>query len=701
MDDPAGTAAGIWVVVCACSAWVALYVYAALCLHTIVRKIGAAHTRAAWIPFVNTYLACKLADRPGWCSALLFLPPNYLIYSVLFCWGIADKSYWLWWGGLLLVIPLVVSGLVWIRIAEKRDKPWWVGILMMVPIVNVVVLGYIASDTLQSYVLRETLYVAFLASVALTGIIFIGMAVSLVRLGLSVAQLRSVIPYVITYSLPYALPSSFLVAIVFVFGRLSGKGEVAAMKSSGINLNRVIFPPLLLAVFLAGFTFGLNHFLLPWSCTRVKEMRERLLGEVIKTVGQVEKKYEIGDYLVYVGSVKPKMRGERRRWKNIAVIRFADEFPAETVFAKEGDCFVDESQSVATVRLFNGQVHTSELGKLGKVRNQFTACSYEIDLQTESRIRSGRPKYLSFGNLLRERRKLREESAKVLAHPDVKGRLGHPSTDRERAQKVRDKLYRAYSQVEDKYKGYTHEYAAAQGVLDKIAEQLQEVRSRHLALYQSCQDIAARIGSRQKYRDELARDLKRTRSRRETPKEHIQGLLKEIEEAESEVRKLVQHYQQMQDQDKNVKATLADLEAAMQAEEDKRAQGRASLEKLRPELEAKKKAWEEQHKRVRRFFTLQKMLRAETVFHFRNAGSITIVVFMFIGIPLGILSKRGNVLMALVVSFFAVLVIFYPLTIVGQMASRDGLMTPWFAMWQPNMVVGGIGLILMKWGIRR
>ena len=72
-----------------------------------------------------------------------------------------------------------------------------------------------------------------------------------------------------------------------------------------------------------------------------------------------------------------------------------------------------------------------------------------------------------------------------------------------------------------------------------------------------------------------------------------------------------------------------------------------------------------------------------------------------IGIPLGILSRRGSVLMAFVLSFFAVLVLYYPLMMIAEMLSRDGYVTPWLAQWTPNVVVGGIGLCLLVWGIRR
>ena len=86
--------------------------------------------------------------------------------------------------------------------------------------------------TLQRYVLRETLRVALLASVALSAIIFVGAGADLASRGVNVVQLWSLAPFLLAYSLPYAVPCALLVAVVFVFGRLSGANEITAIRSA-------------------------------------------------------------------------------------------------------------------------------------------------------------------------------------------------------------------------------------------------------------------------------------------------------------------------------------------------------------------------------------------------------------------------------------------------------------------------------------
>ncbi|MCJ7796302.1 MAG: LptF/LptG family permease, partial [Thermoleophilia bacterium] len=184
---------------------------------------------------------------------------------------------------------------------------------------------------------------ALVSVVALTAMMFVGMSVSLMRRGISVVQLADIFPYVAALSLPYALPMAFLLASVFVFGRLSGHNEITAMRSGGVNLNHVIFPLLVVGILVSTLTFALNHYLLPWSMTRVTIMRERLITEVVQMVGGTYRQYEVGNYLIHVGDID----NETRQWRNVAVIEFKDEFPVRVLTARRGQCRVDEERSLA------------------------------------------------------------------------------------------------------------------------------------------------------------------------------------------------------------------------------------------------------------------------------------------------------------------------------------------------------------------
>ncbi len=123
---------------------------------------------------------------------------------------------------------------------------------------------------LQRYVLWEIIPVIGICAVALTAIFFLGLSASFTREGVSVVQIYYIIPYILMLSLPYALPAAFLLGSVLVFGRLSSRHEIDAMRANGINVNHIILPPLALALVVCGATFFMNQYFFPgpWSASR-------------------------------------------------------------------------------------------------------------------------------------------------------------------------------------------------------------------------------------------------------------------------------------------------------------------------------------------------------------------------------------------------------------------------------------------------
>lgn len=70
-----------------------------------------------------------------------------------------------------------------------------------------------------------------------------------------------------TYSfltfIPVAMPLAVLLSSIMTFGSLAENYELAAMKSSGLSLFKIIRPIFVFIVFLAAFTFVFNNFILP------------------------------------------------------------------------------------------------------------------------------------------------------------------------------------------------------------------------------------------------------------------------------------------------------------------------------------------------------------------------------------------------------------------------------------------------------
>lgn len=96
--------------------FVIIYVYVAYSLKVIAEKTNTENSWYAWVPFLNIYLMCKIAGKPGWWLILFFIP----------------------------LVNIVIFIIVGMKIAEARGKPGWIGILWVVPVVGLIVPGYLA-----------------------------------------------------------------------------------------------------------------------------------------------------------------------------------------------------------------------------------------------------------------------------------------------------------------------------------------------------------------------------------------------------------------------------------------------------------------------------------------------------------------------------------------------------------------------------
>jgi lipopolysaccharide export LptBFGC system permease protein LptF len=67
-----------------------------------------------------------------------------------------------------------------------------------------------------------------------------------------------------------------------------------------------------------------------------------------------------------------------------------------------------------------------------------------------------------------------------------------------------------------------------------------------------------------------------------------------------------------------------------------------------------------------------------------------------VGIPLGILTRRGNFTAAFGVSIAIIFVLYYPLLIMGEVLGNMGAVSAPAAMWTPNVVAAGVGAVLFR-----
>ena len=80
-----------------------------------------------------------------------------------------------------------------------------------------------------------------------------------------------------------ALPMSVLLSCLLTYGTLSSNSEILALKSLGINNYRIVFPSLLLALFMTFLTFTFNDNLVPISNRVAADLLQDSLGKSMRT----------------------------------------------------------------------------------------------------------------------------------------------------------------------------------------------------------------------------------------------------------------------------------------------------------------------------------------------------------------------------------------------------------------------------------
>ena len=97
-----------------------VYIYFALALMTIAKKLDHPNPWFAWIPILNAVLLLQMGDKSPWFILLALIP------------------------GLGALILAIISIIAVMNICEKRGYDKLLGLLMLIPLANFILLGMLA-----------------------------------------------------------------------------------------------------------------------------------------------------------------------------------------------------------------------------------------------------------------------------------------------------------------------------------------------------------------------------------------------------------------------------------------------------------------------------------------------------------------------------------------------------------------------------
>lgn len=103
--------------------FIGAYIFGALCLQAIAKKVNKEPAWLAWIPIGNLFLLCKIAGLKYWWLFIFFAA----VMPIL---------------GILAVLGFL--GYAWYRVALALKKPGWIGALAALPLAGLISVGYLA-----------------------------------------------------------------------------------------------------------------------------------------------------------------------------------------------------------------------------------------------------------------------------------------------------------------------------------------------------------------------------------------------------------------------------------------------------------------------------------------------------------------------------------------------------------------------------
>ena len=80
--------------------------------------------------------------------------------------------------------------------------------------------------------------------------------------------------------------------------------------------------------------------------------------------------------------------------------------------------------------------------------------------------------------------------------------------------------------------------------------------------------------------------------------------------------------------------------------------------------------------------------------HKKYSIAFACLIFVFLGIPIGMMIRSSGVGVAFTASAI-IFIIYYICLVSGEQVGDKGIVTPWLAMWAPNILFGSIGLYLV------
>jgi lipopolysaccharide export system permease protein len=212
---------------------------------------------------------------------------------------------------------------------------------------------------LSRYLLRQLAGPFVFALAALTSLMLLSQIAkkfgALVGKGLPWAVIAEVFALSIPFIVAMTLPMAVLLAVLYAFSHLAADNEITAMRASGISVYQVLVPVLAWGVFMSAFNFAFVDQVLPRSNARLRNL--------LIDIGRKKPTFELREQVI--NEVPPSqyfLRANRidaatGRLREVTIYDVGNDASRRIIYADSGLMAYAEGQTDLSLHLFDGSIH--------------------------------------------------------------------------------------------------------------------------------------------------------------------------------------------------------------------------------------------------------------------------------------------------------------------------------------------------------
>ena len=200
----------------------------------------------------------------------------------------------------------------------------------------------------------------------------------LVGKGLEFSQIAELLFYASARFVPIALPIAILLSSVMVFGKLGEQYELAALKSAGISLYKILSPLILLVLILSYGSFLFSNYIMP-----IANLKN---GAMIYDIQKKKPALNIKEGIFYKDidgfSIKvDKKDSDGMNLNNIIIYEhLAEDGNNNVTIAERGKMKVTKDERFLELTLYNGHSYIDIVEKKREKKNAFRTTHFKKNL---------------------------------------------------------------------------------------------------------------------------------------------------------------------------------------------------------------------------------------------------------------------------------------------------------------------------------